>query len=161
MDPYQQCFFKSRLSFSDSQAAIISLLGFVNNSKIVRECRRCFTFLGGSPVSHWCGHCWVDELARAPSVILFNPFQSTWVCQFPRSNWPSDRNSSGTPTYHGSVRSPTPPLSSLGHQCIESVPISYLDLVVTLSRSQWPCLQDTVLWILIHSWSLQPFSQDY
>ena len=45
------------------------------------------------------------------------------------------------------MRSPAPPLGSLGSQWIEGAPSSYLDLVVTSSGSQWPSLQVTVLWV--------------
>ena len=60
---------------------------------------------------------------------------------------PSRGNSSETSTYLGSMRSPAPPLGPLGPQWIEGAPTTYLDLVVTSSRSQWPCLQVTVLWV--------------
>ena len=33
--------------FSDSQAATDTLSGFVNNSRIIRECRRCHDLLSG------------------------------------------------------------------------------------------------------------------
>ena len=42
--------------FSNSQAAIKSLSGFVGNSRIVSEYRRCLNlFLAASPVYQWCG----------------------------------------------------------------------------------------------------------
>ena len=65
--------------FSDSQAAIISLSDFVNNSRIVRECRRCFDFLSGRFTSvslvwvpgHFTilGNCRAGELAKAVAIF--------------------------------------------------------------------------------------------
>ena len=65
--------------YSDSQAAIRSLSGFVNNSRIVRECRRCLDLLFGrfSSVSlvlapghnNIPGNCRADELARATELL--------------------------------------------------------------------------------------------
>ena len=51
-----------------------------------------------------------------------------------------------TITYPEAMASPAPPLDSLGPQCVEGALTSYLDLVVTSSRLQWPCLQINVLW---------------
>ena len=65
--------------FSDSQAAIKSLSGFLNNSRIVRECRRCLNLLSGFftsislvSVNGHCnilGICRVDELASADALL--------------------------------------------------------------------------------------------
>ena len=64
--------------FSDSQAAIRSLSGLVNNSRILGECRRCLDLLSGpfSVSLVWIfGHssvlwnCTADELARAGALV--------------------------------------------------------------------------------------------
>ena len=65
----------------------------------------------------------------------------------PRLNSLLRGNSPRTSTYPESIRSPAPPLGLLGSQWIEGTPTSYLNLVVTSSQSQWPCLQVTLLWV--------------
>ena len=73
--------------FSYSQAALSSLSGFVNNSRIVKECRHCLDHPSGrfnvSLVwvfghSNVLGNCRTDELARA-SVVLSVSYSISFI----------------------------------------------------------------------------------
>ena len=91
--------------------------------------------------------------------FLRNTLQSSWEWHLPRiHNWLSRGNSPETPTYTGLMRSPVRPLDSLGPQCIEGAPTSFLvlDLVVTSSRSQWLCWMVTAerVWLPFNDFCL-------
>ena len=143
------------ISFFTDRAAVKTLSNVAKNLGSSRNAAAASTFFLDDSVPHLSGSpdivtfresAWQtnwSELAH----FLRNPVQSTWECHLPRSNWPSRGNSRETPTYPRSMRSPPPPLGSLGPQWIEGAPTSYLDLVVTSSPSQRPCLQVTVLWV--------------
>ena len=117
-----------------SQSFLTVRPGFVNNSRIVRECRHCLNLLSG-------------RFTSAPLGYSFrNPLRLNFMCHLPRSIWPLRGNSFGTPIYPGSMRSPVTPLDSLATWWIEGVPTNYLDLVMTSSQPSWPCLRVIALW---------------
>ena len=134
------------LIFSDSQAAIKSLSNVANNSRIVRECRRCLNFLSGrfSVTLSWVpghcdipGNCSADGQARAgallpefSSIDLGMPLTS-FKLAFARK-CSRDANLSWINEESCSTAMLT------WSQWIEGAPTIYLDLVVTSSRSQWP-----------------------
>ena len=102
-----------------------------------------YTYLGLRKLWH-SGKLQGRELARDGALL---PESSLIDFGMPRSNCSSRRNSPGMPNYPRLMRSPAPPLGSRGPQWIEVAPTSYLDLVVTSFRSQWSCLQVTILWV--------------
>ena len=120
-----------------SPGCVKSLRIITNNSRIVLTgwFSVALIWVPDIPVN-----CRADELPKAGALLP----ESTSI-HLHRSNWPSRRNFPETPTYPGSLRSPVPPLGSFSPQWIEGAPASYMNLVVTSFRSQWPCLQVTAL----------------
>ena len=122
---------------------IRSLPGFVSNSKIVREYRRCFDFLAGrfTNVLLVCvpGHSDFLTFFRLYSRRASQSWRA-W------SSWSLSENSFGTSTYQGSMRSPAPFIDSSRSWWIEGVPTNYLVLGVTSYQLQWPYLQVIALW---------------
>ena len=98
------------------------------------------TFFLGAFVSHWSGGPG-DKLKDSSGLVhsFRNRLRLNWVCQFPLWSWLMPGNSFRTPTYTGSMRSSDPPLDSSFPWWIEGVRTSYLELIVTSSRSQKGC----------------------
>ena len=73
------------LIFSDSQAAIIFLSGFVNNCRIVSECRRCLDLISGRLTS-------VSLVKFAIALKFFRDAYLFWVdvesCSVAGLIWP-------------------------------------------------------------------------
>ena len=84
----------------------------MNNSRIVRECRRYLNFLSGRFTS--VSLVWVTgkgNISTSSSELVRsfrNSLQLNWVCHFPRSSCTSCGNFFRTPSYFWSIRSFAP-----------------------------------------------------